>query len=1330
MLKGQPLTWTSVDEPTKCLETTYGEVSCITFSLVESGTMFVTFKDEKVAKELVLKGELRVKQAIFTAALHNDADFEGRGEERIDNETTEHDEDRLSHYEQFLNALGLLDYYPNKISISNVMTINMDNGSVFDQDQKKIELTELPWILLRSLLGVYCKARDRVASLIKENATPQEQCTSDWLFADSYDHTEVNPLDLFITVYKCCDPMLKQLLFQKCYSCKIAVPFIHVLHDFSSLSSRSVVSIWPLRSLLIQNRYTNNEAKTNLCVEEEVHEHPTNLITFARIGKSANSKSEMLNGLLSDNNCKTFFDKNCVSQIASHKYSEELVEIFWLPVEGNSMDRFNKPVTFLNCRGSLHQFQTEILEFVSKLTDILVILLDIESLNNSTKYTEDCVSKFSSMIIIVDNPMRRKFKPIMDTFRLKLQAQGKFCELISTYQGERKRNPVEMTEILQRQLQNLLIKLQPLSLYTRITSCSQNIYLDEDSDSCKDGKKCARDIIEEMTKAGSSLEWKRVITPVQTTISNEIAKCIKKQQRLQYATEIRDNEEKLHSLRHSCLDNVTSTVKQFAFYLCETNTYDLSLQYFLGWLNIMLGNIKMSTVQKLQKQNNLEIDILKSSGLSAIDIKKKTDLLLKATEKKIDSSSFSIEHLFREISHIYNVLLILKGRYGLPSVEKMKTTLAELIYIGYTFELVDGDNFFLATHWVEAVFLSLSLKIDHESVLTLSVVGLQSSGKSTLLNTMFGSHFAVSSGRCTKGLNLQLIPMSKRITKQNKFSYVLVVDTEGLRSTEFSDCKLTHDNELATFISGLGDVTILNVMGENICEINDILNVTVHAFIRLKKANKSLDIRKLCYFVHQNVSDILAARNTRPGLRKLLQKLNDATKDAAQVENVPAISQFNEIMEFDMYSQVFLMPTLWQGSSPMTFVNCDYSQHINIVKKKVLQGACEMKKKSYKSLKDFVIHMKDLWTGVLSEDFVFKYRNSLEIKAYYDLNKYFKRAYFKKEGKIYDDCCDNANVSFSRSVDINQLDTDFNKSNLETDETINNEEVNWKLELEDFLSKNLLSDLLSMNNYKLFSEYNQNPKLFAAQWITKRSNAFLFDQPSRKYCKMACRYIMEYFEEVKMSVVTTADIFSKRYPWDRKTIKNSSASDDWIDTLSSKLKICILSKSQFDLLKDILRNNDNLENFKELVIEKLNESEHKLIEEFENVDSTTVIWNILDPITEVINETWGCPEECPFCGEPCARDIHDAEKMPHFCIQHKPKGCKGVHFTDSKELSIDTCNFAINSTYLTHTCGVFDYACASGTEKKSCPVGVHRYRDYKMFIKDWDIEPNTDMNAV
>jgi hypothetical protein len=54
--------------------------------------------------------------------------------------------------------------------------------------------------------------------------------------------------------------------------------------------------------------------------------------------------------------------------------------------------------------------------------------------------------------------------------------------------------------------------------------------------------------------------------------------------------------------------------------------------------------------------------------------------------------------------------------------------------------------------------LSILDMVGAKNIFVLSVLGIQSSGKSTLLNTMFGLQFAVSAGRCTRGVFIQLIP--------------------------------------------------------------------------------------------------------------------------------------------------------------------------------------------------------------------------------------------------------------------------------------------------------------------------------------------------------------------------------------------------------------------------------------------------------------------------------------------------------------------------------------------------------------------------------------------
>ena len=102
--------------------------------------------------------------------------------------------------------------------------------------------------------------------------------------------------------------------------------------------------------------------------------------------------------------------------------------------------------------------------------------------------------------------------------------------------------------------------------------------------------------------------------------------------------------------------------------------------------------------------------------------------------------------------------------------------------------------------------------------------------------------------------------------------YVLIVDTEGLRAPELtsnSEESNKHDNELATFVIGLADVTIINNLGEAPGDLNDILQTAVHAFIRIK----NVDMQLSCHFVHQNVT-VTQSNKLKMGKEDFLTNLN------------------------------------------------------------------------------------------------------------------------------------------------------------------------------------------------------------------------------------------------------------------------------------------------------------------------------------------------------------------------------------------------------------------------------------------------------------------------
>ncbi|KAA0706284.1 GTPase 1 Interferon-induced very large [Triplophysa tibetana] len=78
---------------------------------------------------------------------------------------------------------------------------------------------------------------------------------------------------------------------------------------------------------------------------------------------------------------------------------------------------------------------------------------------------------------------------------------------------------------------------------------------------------------------------------------------------------------------------------------------------------------------------------------------------------------------------------------------------AEMMMSGFPLELMDGDAAHVPLIWISAVLDKLNQKLGDQRVFVLSVLGIQSSGKSTMLNAMFGLEFPVSAGRCTRELS-------------------------------------------------------------------------------------------------------------------------------------------------------------------------------------------------------------------------------------------------------------------------------------------------------------------------------------------------------------------------------------------------------------------------------------------------------------------------------------------------------------------------------------------------------------------------------------------------
>ncbi|CAF2061557.1 unnamed protein product, partial [Rotaria magnacalcarata] len=166
----------------------------------------------------------------------------------------------------------------------------------------------------------------------------------------------------------------------------------------------------------------------------------------------------------------------------------------------------------------------------------------------------------------------------------------------------------------------------------------------------------------------------------------------------------------------------------------------------------------------------------------------------------------------------------------------------EFIKAGFPFEIVDGDNFYFPYSFL---FEALKPFCNHRT-LVISVIGPQNSGKSTLLNYMFGTLFDVRDGRCTRGIYGSFVK-----TNRTDFEYILLIDTEGLLSIGREDPEF--DRRIVLFCLAVSHIVLVNMVGEVSTTLQSMLTLCTDS---LEKMGADLNIENNRAAIDRIISDL------------------------------------------------------------------------------------------------------------------------------------------------------------------------------------------------------------------------------------------------------------------------------------------------------------------------------------------------------------------------------------------------------------------------------------------------------------------------------------------
>ena len=896
--------------------------------------------------------------------------------------------------------LGFSGFYPQKLTFRDAIQIR--------GNAKEVRPEQYPFLMLQKIMAFDSHSRFRLNS-------GSRKAQSDSSDSDSDDEIDsVHPMDCLLALIYCSDNILRQDLFCRLATCQIAVPLL-----LPHLETKDpTLLMWAMRSIVKEFKLQDGTTYSGRIIT-----HPTNVVSFIRLGHHRMSKSELLNGVMNKgdpNNKNTpFFSYTFPGGSSSKMLLNGVVEISWY-LPGNGL--FPNPIAFTNLRGDPTEsdYQKQI-DFLCEIATIHVVLVSDELLkvgNRRRHRVIDLLKRFSSApggVIMV--PTTEHKKEVKKAF-------GENSK-ISIIQFES--SSTVLTKKIQERLQIKIFK-HPLLFSTEILfhevahRCC--IAIDEHESDCLRGKELMTKFYADIKKIHKNQSPKSLL-PLQGEKHWHNWAAMNKEQYRQknkheqdrkrlesgiqilsvkeYSDEMRKIMIQIRQGQYNEAERMKPLMKLFIGIIKKENKKVLS--YFLIWLKLKLDDLSRDMLSPLYKRIREKRDELnKYQQQRNESAERRCHEDLKALEQELLNSSFGLEHLLREVAQFYEAVAEFEN-VNSPScvVKYLPQKVAELLFDGFALELLDGEASHFPHIWVSAVLEKLAVILKknarNPNIYVVSILGIQSTGKSTLLNTVFGVQFSVGAGRCTRGAFMQLIPIHPSLHRKTGVQYLLIIDTEGLRAPELDRLvSREHDNELATFVIGISNLTLINIDGEVSGEMDDVLSIAVHSFLRMGE----LKLNPSTHIIHQHVAAIGAEEKLMQARLKTKDKLDTMTNAAAKDSGLES-KHFNDVIQFNHKTDVSEFVDLWSGELPMARVSSGYSERAQKLKLNVVEQIKLPAHSTSYSIEVFSSNICKLWNAILQENFVFTFRNTFDIIAFKTLDETYAeiaRGFIRRMGEL------------------------------------------------------------------------------------------------------------------------------------------------------------------------------------------------------------------------------------------------------------------------------------------------------------------------------------------
>ncbi|KAL1260487.1 hypothetical protein QQF64_008314 [Cirrhinus molitorella] len=617
---------------------------------------------------------------------------------------------------------------------------------------------------------------------------------------DENSQCAINPLDLVAVIYMTTNSFLQQEIAQRMLQCSFAVPlYLPPIYP----EKIGTLLLCPFRGVLGQWKSPSEGP-----IMKNMADSRMPFLSAVRLGFCNISKSRVLNRVLGGphkrNDC--FINSGMEGGQLPRVLSDGLVEVCWNLHSGDDCNVFSRPVLVANLRGDAADCEKQ-MSLLCYTSAVLIVFCG--SFGDKERELLKSWRDNTSHMIIIDcatsvedgqeNHNEKMKQRLMKDLELPDGTMLNGCE------GDEE----EIAENLRDVLDRFIPYLHTTNLVGTAGMASDlEINVDED-EICRMAFSEVEEVLSGIEDGVSSYLENQL--PLQGAVWKQLCQLEKEEARQQQHTSQSSAGEKENLIKQLLDYELTTAMRAFTAALCSMDTTKRA--FFLSWMRVKLEVMQLDSLSC-----HREVD-----------------------ENQMQEPCIGLEHFLREMGLVYERYFRgpnsdLYDMFRLPYIG------ADLLFYGVPLEFYDGDAAVFPMNWVYSVLYEVHRQLPKFSRMrVLTILGFHNSKNAEVLSALFGVNFPKWGRRHIKGAYILLLSLPDNFRMEMDCEFLLLISTEGLNSQ--TERSLVHDSELATFVSGLSDITLINLPDEGQNDTRSNLQIAANAILCTRNLERKTTFR-------------------------------------------------------------------------------------------------------------------------------------------------------------------------------------------------------------------------------------------------------------------------------------------------------------------------------------------------------------------------------------------------------------------------------------------------------------------------------------------------------